>query len=102
MVVIKPSAMPKFSSITLTIGAKQLVVHEALLMMVSVPSKISSLTPKTMVLRFPVAGAEITTFLAPACKCKPAFSSEVKKPVLSKTTSTPKSPQGRALGSLSA
>ena len=50
----------------------------------------------------PVAGAEITTFLAPAFKCNPAFSCEVKNPVHSNTTSTPNSPQGNNSGLRSA
>ena len=50
----------------------------------------------------PVAGAEITTFLAPACKCNPAFSCEVKNPVHSNTTSTHNSPQGKSAGLRSA
>ena len=66
MVVMKPLSTPKASSNTFTIGAKQLVVQDALLMIVSVPSRMLSLTPKTTVLQSPVAGAEITTFFAPA------------------------------------
>jgi hypothetical protein len=50
---------------------------------------------------FPLAGAEITTFFAPAAICVPAFSSVVNIPVDSITTSTPNLPQGNALGSLS-
>ena len=42
------------------------MVHDAQLMMVSEPSRISWLTLNTMVLRSPVAGAEITTLFAPA------------------------------------
>jgi hypothetical protein len=48
------------------IGAKQLVVHEAAEMIVSSAVRVFSLTEKTMVLRSLPAGAEITTFLAPA------------------------------------
>ena len=42
-----------------------------------------------------VAGAEIITFLAPACKCFSASGRLVKRPVDSKTTSTPNLAQGR-------
>ncbi len=40
MVVIRPETMPYFSSSTCAIGARQLVVQEAQLMTVSVPSRI--------------------------------------------------------------
>ena len=43
-------------------------------------------------------GAEITTRLAPPFKCNSAFSLEVKKPVHSKTISTPSSPHGNSSG----
>ena len=49
-----------------------------------------------------VAGAEITTFFAPASMCFCASSRFVKKPVDSSTTSTPRSPHGSAAGSRSA
>src|SRR5829696_5598901 len=48
-----------------------------------------------------VAGAEITTFFAPASRCFCAPSRFVKKPVDSSTTSTPTSPHGIAPGSRS-
>src|SRR5918994_2616085 len=48
-----------------------------------------------------VAGAEITTFFAPASRCFWAPSRLVKKPVDSSTTSTPRSPHGIAPGSRS-
>src|SRR5271165_2126125 len=66
MVVMRPETMPYFSSSTWAIGARQLVVQDAQLMMVSLPSRILWLTLKTIVLRSPVAGAEMTTRLAPA------------------------------------
>ena len=43
-------------------------------------------------------GAEITTFLAPPFKCNSALALEVKKPVHSKTISTPSSPHGNSSG----
>ena len=50
----------------------------------------------------PLAGAEITTFLAPAVMCWPAPSSSTKRPVDSSTMSMPMSPHGSFLGSRSA
>ena len=50
----------------LAIGAKQLVVHEAAEMIVSEAFKVPSFTPNTIVGKSFTAGAEITTFLAPA------------------------------------
>src|SRR4051794_37621435 len=49
-----------------------------------------------------VAGAEITTFFAPASRCLAASSRLVKKPVDSSTTSAPRSRHGRAARSRSA
>src|SRR3954447_17256173 len=46
----------------------------------------------------PEAGAEMMTFLAPPARCLAASSRLVKKPVDSITTSTPRSPHGRAGG----
>jgi antitoxin component of MazEF toxin-antitoxin module len=84
------------------IGARQFVVQEAQEIIVSLPSRISWFTLKTTVFKSPVAGAEITTLLAPAFKCASAFALSVKKPVLSITTSTPWSPQGICEGSFCA
>ena len=56
----------------------------------------------TIVLTSPVAGADITTFLAPAFICASAFSWEVKNPVHSNTMSTPNSAHGKFSGFLSA
>ena len=50
----------------LAIGAKQLVVQDAAEMIVSSAVKIFSFTPNTTVGKSFPAGAEITTFLAPA------------------------------------
>src|SRR3712207_1453380 len=99
---MRPRSMPKLSLSTLASGASQLVVQDALLMIVFEPSYFSWLTPMTMVRSSPVAGAEITDFLAPpASTCLRASSALVKKPVDSTTTSTPRSPQGRLAGSRS-
>ena len=83
------------SSNTFKTGAKQLVVQLAALMIDSVPSNILSLTPYTIVFKFPFAGAEIITCLAPALICASLFSSLVNNPVHSKTKSIPNSPQGK-------
>ena len=48
------------------IGAKQFVVQEAAEITVSAGVNVFSLTPNTIVGRSFPAGAEITTFLAPA------------------------------------
>ena len=71
------------------------------IMLCLVLSYLSKLTPKTTVMSGSVAGAEIITFLAPACKCFSASGRLVKRPVDSKTTSTPNLPQGRLAGSFS-
>ncbi len=62
----------------------------------------SSLTPITTVMSSPVAGAEITTFFAPASRCLAAASRLVKIPVDSITTSTPRSFHGNVAGSRTA
>ena len=67
-------------------------------MIVSLPSKVSWFTLYTIVLTPSPAGAEITTFLAPALMCALAFSLLVKNPVDSTTTSTPNLPQGKSSG----
>ncbi len=103
MVVIRPLVMPKFSSITFAIGATQLVVQDALEMMwCDAGSYLSSLTPITIVMSSPLAGAEMMTFFAPAWMWAPALSAEVKIPVDSMTTSAPRSPQPSLVGSRSA
>ena len=97
--VISPRSTPKLSWSTLTIVAMQLVVQEALLMMLWLPaSYLSSLTPRTTVRSSPLAGAEIMTFLAPASMCPPACSASVNIPVDSTTISAPRSSQGRSGG----
>ncbi len=59
-----PLVMPKVSLSTLTTGARQLVVQEALEMMLCfAASYLSSLTPRTMVMSSLEAGAEMMTFL---------------------------------------
>src|SRR3954469_19744981 len=63
-------------------------------------SYLSLFTPMQIVMSSPFAGAEITTFLAPAAKCLEAFSLSVNRPVLSSTNSTPRSFHGSFSGSL--
>ncbi len=70
------------------------MVHDALEMMFWLPSYLSSLTPITMVMSSPLAGAEMMTFLAPASRWPLALAASVKMPVDSTTMSTPRSPQG--------
>ena len=56
--------MPKVSCRTLTTGARQLVVQEALEMTLCfAASYLSSFTPRTTVMSSLVAGAEMMTFL---------------------------------------
>ena len=81
-----PEAMPKVSCRTLTTGARQLVVQEALEMMLCfAASYLSSLTPRTTVRSSLVAGAEMMTFLTVEPRWALAFSASVKKPVDSMT-----------------
>src|SRR3954468_964343 len=92
--------MPTASWATLANGARQFVVHDAL----EITSCFSlsywfSLTPRTIVMSGSVAGAEMTTFFAPASRCLAASSRFVKKPVDSSTTSTPRSLHGNCAGS---
>ena len=101
--VIRPLSTPKASSSTLTIGTKQLVVHEALdTTLCLAGSNVSSLTPGTNVASAPLDGAETMTKGAPASRCIAACSRLEKMPVDSTTTSTPRSPHGSSLGSRSA
>ncbi len=96
-----PFSIPNASFRTLAKGARQLVVQLALLMMLCLAgSYMSSLTPRTMVMSSPLAGALMRTFLAPAAMWARAFSASVKRPVDSMTMSTPRSFQGSGAGSL--
>ncbi len=94
--------MPTVSLMTFANGARQFVVHDALEMTWWLSlSYWSKLTPRTTVMSGSVAGAEMTTFWAPASRCLAASARLVKKPVDSMTTSAPRSPHGRAAGSRS-
>src|SRR5205814_6795220 len=100
MVTIEPCLNPKLSRMTFTIGTRQLVVHDALEMMVCLDeSYLSLFTPMTMVMSSPLAGAEISTFFAPQSMCLRAADASVKRPVDSRTMSTARSLQGKVPGS---
>src|SRR5262245_61417909 len=106
MVVIRPSSRPKASWMTLAMGARQLVVQEALETTVCLAgSYLSVLTPRQRVgtCSGDVVGAESTTRRAPPpLMWKLAFSNSVKSPVLSRTYWTPRSFHGSLAGSFSA
>ncbi len=80
-VVISPSTIPKLSFKTFVIGAKQLVVHDALEKIFWSAFNSVLLTPITYIGVWSLDGADNTTFLAPASRCLPAVSSVKKKPV---------------------
>ena len=89
------------SCTTLAAGARQFVVQLALLMIWCWSgSYFPSLTPRTIVMSSPLAGALMMTFFAPASMWARALSASVKMPVDSITMSTPRSPHGSWLGSL--
>src|SRR5438552_7971993 len=93
--------MPKLSSRTLATVARQLVVHEALdTSSCLTGSYFCSLTPSTTVMSGSLAGAVMTTFLAPACRCLDEVARSRKIPVDSTTIPTPISPQGSVAGAL--
>ena len=99
MVVIRPRSMVNESLRTLAIGARQFVVHDALLMMwCFAGSYAESLAPRTTVKSSFLAGAEMMTFCAPPSMCALALVASVKKPVDSMTTSAPSSFQGSEPG----
>src|SRR3954466_3136123 len=103
IVVIRPSSKPKASWITLAMGARQLVVQEALETMVCLAgSYLAWLTPMQRVgtVSVDLVGAEMTTRRAPAARCLPELSASVKRPVDSRTYWTPRSFQGSWAGSL--
>ena len=93
--------MPKLSSRTFATVARQLVVQEAFETSSCLTgSYLPSLTPSTTVMSGSLAGAVITTFLAPACRCLEVMARSRKTPVDSTTISTPISPHGSVAGSL--
>merc|ERR1719331_2013455 len=100
-VVMRPCLMPNFSLITLTIGARPLVVHDAHETIdIEAGSYSSVLTPTTMVgVSASLAGAEMMTFFAPPATCFKQSSVVVNAPVDSHTYSTPISFHGISVGS---
>merc|ERR1719388_692134 len=99
-VVMRPCLMPNFSLMTLTSGARPLVVHEAQETTLIDASYSSWLTPTTRVgVSASLAGAEIMTFLAPPLTCAMQPSVVVKAPVDSQTYSTPVVDHGISVGS---
>merc|ERR1719310_2688738 len=99
-VVMSPCLMPNFSLMTLTRGARPLVVHEAQETTFISVLYSSVLTPTTMVgVSASFAGAEMITFLAPPSTCFMHPSVVVKAPVDSQTYSTPVSFHGISAGS---
>src|SRR3954470_14659953 len=101
-VVIRPSARPKLSSMTLATGARQLVVQEALETILCFDgSYLSEFTPMTSVgtsSSLALVGAERITRLAPALRWLVAPSRSVKRPVDSTTYSAPSVPHGSSAG----
>ena len=101
IVFIRPRRIVNRSCTTLAAGARQLVVQLALLMIWCCSgSYFPSLTPSTIVMSSPLAGALMITFFAPASMWARALSASVKMPVDSITMSTPRSPHGSCAGSL--
>ncbi len=99
-VVMSPCSRPNRSCSSLDMGARQLVVQEALEMTVCwEASNTSSFTPMQIMASESPDGAEMMTRLAPPCRCAAALSRAVKMPVDSMTTSTPCSPHGISAGS---
>ena len=93
---------PKRSCNTFATSARQLVVHEALLITAwRAGSKERSLTPMQRVASTPSAFADTTTrrTLPPSEMCAAAAPRRAKRPVASTTTSTPASDQGTSRGS---
>lgn len=75
-------SIPKFSIITLLIGASPFVVQLAFERILSFSGLyVSSLTPKTIVLSGFFAGELMRTFFAPAFRCLFASSRLANKPV---------------------
>merc|ERR1719235_2789685 len=99
-VVMRPCLMPNFSLMTLTRGARPLVVHEAQETTFISVLYSSALTPMTMVgVSASLAGAEMITFFAPPSTCFKQPSVVVKAPVDSQTYSTPALVHGISVGS---
>ena len=101
-VVMRPCSTPKLSLSTLTSGARQFVVQDALETNCVPRTYFSRLTPVTNIGVSSLEGADMTTYLAPASMCPCESSLVRKRPVLSTTYSTPAAPQLISRGSFSA
>src|SRR6266568_2038523 len=102
-VVIWPFTMPNRSCSTRATGPRQFVVQEALeTTWWLLGSYLLWLTPITIVMSSPLAGAEMMTFRAPAVRCAFALSPSVNRPVDSTAYSTPRPFHGSWAGSLTA
>ena len=102
MVLIRACLMPKVSLMTLVMGARQLVVQEALDTTFISGVYFRWLTPMTKVgMMSSLEGAEMMTFFAPFCRWALAFSTVLNTPVDSMIYSAPQSSQGIWEASLS-
>mmetsp|Transcript_38042 Transcript_38042/g.107465 ORF Transcript_38042/g.107465 Transcript_38042/m.107465 type:complete len:226 (+) Transcript_38042:547-1224(+) len=99
-VVMRPSTRPNSWSMTLAMGARQLVVQEALDTILRSGVYFSSFTPMTN-MGASGEGAVMTTLSAPPSMWAWAVARLVNTPVDSTTMEAPTSPQGRLAGSLS-
>merc|ERR1719486_1398855 len=84
-VVIRPSTMPNLSLITFASGARQFVVHEALLTTWMSDLYSRWFTPQTNIGTSSFGGAEMITFLQPPPRWSPALGLSQKTPVDSQT-----------------
>src|SRR4051812_7830587 len=93
-------SMPKVSSSTLAMGARQFVVHDEFeITLCFFGSYFSWLITKATVKSCPLAGAEMITFFAPAAMCFSASARAVKRPEHSSTMSQPCCLCGNSAGS---
>merc|ERR1719181_1921034 len=84
-VVIRPSTMPNLSLITFASGARQFVVHDALLTTWMSDLYSKWFTPQTNIGTSSFGGAEMITFLQPPPRWSPALGLSQKTPVDSQT-----------------
>src|ERR1035441_4631386 len=98
-----PHTILKLALMILAMGARQLVVQDALeITWCFAGSYLSSLTPNTMVMSSLLAGAVMMTFFTGPRRCCLASSALVNLPVASMTTCAPTDSQSSLEGSLSA
>src|SRR2546428_4642106 len=96
---MKPCLKPQLSSTTLTTGTRQFVVHDAFeITRCFAGSYFWWFTPITIVMSSPLAGAEITTFLAPAGMGVAPPPRPVERPGPPRTRPTPPRFPGRRPG----